>query len=271
MPSCAAVRGGAAGGGDTRASAAASRSGHLTDMMHEMTTHPFHNVTHAAEPAALLDRLGTVFRTFDEQDSGCVSYGLLADGRRWFVKTATTPEGLSSLRRAVALHHSVSHPAVVPWCTPSPPTTARRSSTRGRPGKSSTIRPARATGVARLPEVRWRASERFRSPVFMPLSTPSSTPISPWRRPDSSRSTSTTAACCTTSTSIAWCCATWTSTGRGRSSWTRTDCRGRHATWRRRSPCAERGSTSVPPCSPWAGHCASCWTPGRRRALAWDA
>ncbi|MGW4938643.1 serine/threonine protein kinase [Streptomyces sp. NPDC004166] len=79
-----------------------------------MTTHPFHNVTHAAEPAALLDRLGTVFRTFDEQDSGCVSYGLLADGRRWFVKTATTPEGLSSLRRAVALHHSVSHPAVVP-------------------------------------------------------------------------------------------------------------------------------------------------------------
>ena len=83
-------------------------------MMHEMTTHPFHNVTHAAEPAALLDRLGTVFRTFDEQDSGCVSYGLLADGRRWFVKTATTPEGLSSLRRAVALHHSVSHPAVVP-------------------------------------------------------------------------------------------------------------------------------------------------------------
>ncbi|MGW4790508.1 serine/threonine protein kinase [Streptomyces sp. HUAS TT11] len=79
-----------------------------------MTTHPFRNVTHAARLAPLLDRSGTVFRRFDEQDSGCVSYGLLADGRRWFVKTATTPEGVSSLRRAVSLHRSVSHPAVVP-------------------------------------------------------------------------------------------------------------------------------------------------------------
>ncbi|THA57258.1 serine/threonine-protein kinase [Streptomyces sp. A1136] len=79
-----------------------------------MTTHPFRNVTHAAEPEALLDRLGTVFRRFDEQDSGCVSYGLLASGRRWFVKTAATAEGTSSLRRAASFHRKVAHPAVVP-------------------------------------------------------------------------------------------------------------------------------------------------------------
>ncbi|MFD7710602.1 serine/threonine protein kinase [Streptomyces sp. NPDC059786] len=62
----------------------------------------------------VLGRLGTVFRTFDDQDSGCVSYGLRADGRRWFVKTAVTPRGRASLERAVAFHRQVSHAAVVP-------------------------------------------------------------------------------------------------------------------------------------------------------------
>jgi len=82
--------------------------------MHEMTRHPFRNVTHVAEFAAVLDRLGTVFQRFDEQDSGCISYGLLASGQRWFVKTASTLEGISSLRRAVSFHRSVSHSAIVP-------------------------------------------------------------------------------------------------------------------------------------------------------------
>ncbi|MEU5103790.1 serine/threonine-protein kinase [Streptomyces sp. NPDC021354] len=79
-----------------------------------MTTHPFENVTHVASLGPVLDRLGTVFRTFDEQDSGCVSYGLLASGQRWFVKTSSTRKGISSLRRAVSFHQRVSHPAIVP-------------------------------------------------------------------------------------------------------------------------------------------------------------
>ncbi|MFI1853082.1 serine/threonine protein kinase [Streptomyces sp. NPDC020480] len=71
-------------------------------------------MTHVASLGPVLDRLGTVFRTFDEQDSGCVSYGLLASGQRWFVKTSSTRKGISSLRRAVSFHQRVSHPAIVP-------------------------------------------------------------------------------------------------------------------------------------------------------------
>ncbi|WP_329200180.1 MULTISPECIES: serine/threonine-protein kinase [unclassified Streptomyces] len=77
-------------------------------------THPFQNVTHTASIEPLLDGLGTVFRTFADQDSGCTSYGLAADGGRWFVKTASTPDAVSSLRRAMAFHRAVSHPAIVP-------------------------------------------------------------------------------------------------------------------------------------------------------------
>ncbi|MEU9037497.1 serine/threonine-protein kinase [Streptomyces sp. NPDC048352] len=79
-----------------------------------MTTHPFEAVTHTPAVEPLLDRLGTVFRRFDDQDSGCTSYGLLASGQRWFVKTASTPEAVPSLDRAISVHGAISHPAVVP-------------------------------------------------------------------------------------------------------------------------------------------------------------
>lgn len=82
--------------------------------MRTMTTHPFEGVTHVPELGAVPDQFGTVFRRFDDQDSGCVSYGLTASGQRWFVKTASTPEGISSLRRAVSFHQHVSHAAIVP-------------------------------------------------------------------------------------------------------------------------------------------------------------
>ncbi|MFE7358397.1 serine/threonine protein kinase [Streptomyces sp. NPDC057543] len=79
-----------------------------------MTTHPFLHVPHVAALGTALDRLGTVFQKFEEQDSGCTSYGLLASGQRWFVKGASTPKGVSSLRQAVSLHQNVSHSAIVP-------------------------------------------------------------------------------------------------------------------------------------------------------------
>lgn len=50
---------------------------------------------------------------FDAQDSGCLSYGVEAGGRRWFVKTATTPQAVASLVRAVGLHNAVRHEAIV--------------------------------------------------------------------------------------------------------------------------------------------------------------
>nr|WP_188272809.1 serine/threonine-protein kinase [Streptomyces sp. CBMA152] len=61
-----------------------------------------------------LDGVGNVFQAFREQDSGCVSYGVAVDGERWFVKSATTPAGVASLRRALAVHRAVRHPAIVP-------------------------------------------------------------------------------------------------------------------------------------------------------------
>ncbi|MGW1773318.1 serine/threonine protein kinase [Streptomyces sp. NPDC002104] len=85
-----------------------------TDTIRKMTTHPFQDVTHAPALEPLLKQLGPVFQRFDDQDSGCTSYGLLATGRRWFVKTASTPEAASSLHRALSVHRAISHSAIAP-------------------------------------------------------------------------------------------------------------------------------------------------------------
>lgn len=63
---------------------------------------------------AYLRRIGRVFRVFDRQDSGCVSYSVEIAGERWFVKSAAAPDAAASLRRAIALHGAVAHPAIVP-------------------------------------------------------------------------------------------------------------------------------------------------------------
>lgn len=57
--------------------------------------------------------LDSAFAVFDAQDSGCVSYGVEASGRRWFVKTATTAPSRRSLLRAARFHAAVRHPAIV--------------------------------------------------------------------------------------------------------------------------------------------------------------
>ncbi|WBB94520.1 serine/threonine protein kinase [Verrucosispora sp. WMMC514] len=57
--------------------------------------------------------LASAFAVFDAQDSGCVSYGVEASGRRWFVKTATSARSRQSLLRAVRFHAAVRHPAIV--------------------------------------------------------------------------------------------------------------------------------------------------------------
>jgi serine/threonine-protein kinase len=79
-------------------------------------------------PAQYLARVGRIFATFDSrtQDSGNVSFGLEAAGRRWFVKTAGDPTDRSSfldhaarvelLRNAQRVAASVSHPALPPLC-----------------------------------------------------------------------------------------------------------------------------------------------------------
>ncbi|MEU7585629.1 serine/threonine protein kinase [Micromonospora sp. NPDC049230] len=57
--------------------------------------------------------IDSAFAVFDEQDSGCLSYGVEEAGRRWLVKTATTAEGRASLDRACAVHAAVRHPVIV--------------------------------------------------------------------------------------------------------------------------------------------------------------
>jgi hypothetical protein len=67
----------------------------------------------AGSPAGYLETVGEVFATFDEQDSMCLSYGVAAGGRRWFVKVALTPDTATGLRRAAAFHAAVRHPVIV--------------------------------------------------------------------------------------------------------------------------------------------------------------
>ena len=59
-----------------------------------------------------LARVGEIFRVFGNQDSGCVSYGVLAEAKRWFVKHSDDPRGIASLRRAHHLHSRVHHRAL---------------------------------------------------------------------------------------------------------------------------------------------------------------
>jgi serine/threonine-protein kinase len=55
----------------------------------------------------------TAFAVFDQQDSGCISYGVESAGRRLFVKTARKSAARASLGRAIRFHRSVRHPAIV--------------------------------------------------------------------------------------------------------------------------------------------------------------
>jgi serine/threonine protein kinase len=75
----------------------------------------------AQSPGDFLRSTGQVFAVFDErtQDSGNISYGVLADGRRFFVKTAGMPDNskahlsheqrVALLRNAVSFRKQVNH------------------------------------------------------------------------------------------------------------------------------------------------------------------
>lgn len=75
--------------------------------------HPLLGLGQTPDAHTLLDATGEVFRVFDQQDSGCVSYGVRVGAERWFVKTATTAAAAGSLERAIAVHEAVRHPAVL--------------------------------------------------------------------------------------------------------------------------------------------------------------
>lgn len=84
-------------------------------MLAPMTPHPLLDAHQVPAVESYLRTVGEVFRVFPEQDSGCVSYGvLLPAGERWFVKEAVTERAQRSLDRAWAFHRAVRHPVIVP-------------------------------------------------------------------------------------------------------------------------------------------------------------
>ncbi len=56
---------------------------------------------------------GLAFAMFDQQDSGCVSFGIEVAGRSWFVKSAITRDAAASLANAVEVHERCRHRAIV--------------------------------------------------------------------------------------------------------------------------------------------------------------
>ena len=57
--------------------------------------------------------VGRAYAVFDQQDSGCLSYGVMARGHRWFVKVAREADARASLENALLVHGAIRHPAIV--------------------------------------------------------------------------------------------------------------------------------------------------------------
>ena len=62
----------------------------------------------------LAPRLGRVFASILDHDSGCHSYGVSAGSDRWFLKGSVTEAAVPLLRNAVSVHTHITHPAIVP-------------------------------------------------------------------------------------------------------------------------------------------------------------
>lgn len=56
-----------------------------------------------------LTQTGVVFKRFDKQDSGCISYGLAVEGEKWFVKHAGRPDAIHWMKNAVRVHSDIRH------------------------------------------------------------------------------------------------------------------------------------------------------------------
>jgi len=71
------------------------------------------DIAASGDPRARLAALGEVFAVFEEQDSGCRSYGVAIDGTRWFVKIAPGAARAALLRSAARFHAAVRHPVIL--------------------------------------------------------------------------------------------------------------------------------------------------------------
>jgi len=64
------------------------------------------------ELVSYLSRIGNIFTVFDQQDSGCISYGVRAAEQNWFVKYAENHEAIGFMRNAEIFHQAVAHPHI---------------------------------------------------------------------------------------------------------------------------------------------------------------
>lgn len=71
------------------------------------------DIAGSADPRRELASLGEVFAVFDQQDSGCLSYGVILGATRWFVKLAPTGTTAEMLRSAARFHDAVRHRVIV--------------------------------------------------------------------------------------------------------------------------------------------------------------
>ncbi len=62
---------------------------------------------------AFAEQCGEVFATFQAQDSGCVSFGVEAGTRRWFIKGPRTEAAVESVASVVEFHARVRHAVIV--------------------------------------------------------------------------------------------------------------------------------------------------------------
>lgn len=70
---------------------------------------------------ALVKGTGDYFSIFDQQDSGCIAWGVEVAGQRWLIKYADNDSrngfdvrAVAVMQNAVSFHANVSHPAIVP-------------------------------------------------------------------------------------------------------------------------------------------------------------
>jgi hypothetical protein len=62
---------------------------------------------------AFAESCGDVFVAYEAQDSGCVSFGVEADDRRWFLKGPASDSAVGSVTSVIEFHRRVRHAVIV--------------------------------------------------------------------------------------------------------------------------------------------------------------
>ena len=211
--------------------------------------HPLTDITEIDVPIErYLRDVGEVFHVFEHQDSGTTFYGVLVDGKSWFVKPSNDPIIIKSLRRSLHIHATVRHPAL--------PNLHRAFQIPGGLAllydwlPSEVLNDPRFTREQRHHEP-MHPHVHFRSLYTNQIRAAIDTIFDVHRLVADHgivRPISTMAASSTTSRTLGRTSATWTSTASGLSCLSTIEPTGPHGSWPRRNSNAARRSTRSPTC-----------------------